>query len=417
MSVGLAISLGIFGLIAAREWLPEWLKIWHVMLAGALTMLATGQIGPRAALAAIDWNIIAYLFAVFSIGTALHLNGLSHRIADRLAGLRSARVSLAAFVVCFAALSSILTNDAAAIIGTPIALVLAARAGVRAKAFLIALCVTVTIASMATPIGNPQNLLIAASGHVPAPLLTFMAWLVVPTVVSLAMAVWWLARSLPPGEAEAIILRDSEFSAAGRLWPSLLAVGLLVGLVAIDSLLSALGDGRRIPLGVAACLAGLPVYLFGPMRKATFLGTDWRTLIFFVAMFVVTGALVESGSMQRLLGEVRDRLTEPLVTASVAFFGSQVFSNVPLVDMYLKLLGGYSTDNLMMLAAVSTLAGNVFIISAASNVIVLQQSESMGGPSISFTEFFKAVLPVGVFSLVFTVLWVLVFPSLLSLLS
>jgi Na+/H+ antiporter NhaD/arsenite permease-like protein len=59
-----------------------------------------------------------------------------------------------------------------------------------------------------------------------------------------------------------------------------------------------------------------------------------------------------------------------------------------------------------MLAAMSTLAGNVFIISAASNVIVLQQSEALGGPSITFTEFFKAVLPVGAFSTLFTLGWI-----------
>ena len=82
--------------------------------------------------------------------------------------------------------------------------------------------------------------------------------------------------------------------------------------------------------------------------------------------------------------------------------------------MYLKLLHSYSTDNLVMLAAVSTLAGNVFIISAASNVIVLQQAEALGGPSISFTEFTRAVLPVGVFSILITIAWVLVFPWLLA---
>ena len=209
-------------------------------------------------------------------------------------------------------------------------------------------------------------------------------------------------------------VREGGGGGADRLWPSLLAMGLLVVLVAADSLVSSLGRGRGIPLGIAACVACVPVYLFGPRRQETLLNVDWRTLIFFVAMFVVTGALIESGSMQHLLGEVRGRMTEPLVTAGVSFFGSQIFSNVPLVDMYLKLLHSYSTDNLVMLAAVSTLAGNVFIISAASNVIVLQQAEALGGPSISFTEFTRAVLPVGVFSILITIAWVLVFPWLLA---
>ncbi|MEM6762666.1 MAG: SLC13 family permease, partial [Pseudomonadota bacterium] len=115
MNPALGVSLGIFGLIAIREWLPAWLKIWHIMLGGAVVMLAAGQITPADALGAIDWNIIAYLFGVFAIGTALYLNGVSHRIADQFAGMRSAKLSLTAFIFGFALLAAILTNDAAAI--------------------------------------------------------------------------------------------------------------------------------------------------------------------------------------------------------------------------------------------------------------------------------------------------------------
>ncbi|MGA8158609.1 MAG: SLC13 family permease [Rhodoplanes sp.] len=408
MSVGLAISLGIFGLIAVREWLPEWLKIWHIMLVGAGVMLLAGEISPRDALAAVDWNIIAYLFAVFSIGTSLYLNGVSHRIADRLVGLGSAKAALAAFIVCFAVVAAIVTNDAAAIIGAPIAFVLAARTGVDPKTFLIALCVTVTVGSMATPIGNPQNLLIAESGDLPAPLFTFLAWLIVPTVISLAMAAWWFSYSLKSdgSSSGAVAERASVSESDKKLWPSLIAVGLLGVLVTADSVMSVFDPKSGIPLGLAACVACIPVYAFDRRRKQTFLGLDWPTLVFFVAMFIVTGALLTSGSLHRLLGDVRAQMTDPLVTAAIGFFGSQIFSNVPLVDMYLKVADSYSTDSLIMLAASSTLAGNVFIIGAASNVIVLQQSEAFGGPSITFTEFFRAVLPVGAFSTIFTLGWV-----------
>lgn len=408
MSVGLAISLGIFGLIAVREWLPEWLKIWHIMLAGAVVMLLAGEISPRDALAAIDWNIIAYLFAVFSIGNSLYLNGISHRIADHLVGLGSAKTALAAFIVCFAVIAAIVTNDAAAIIGAPIAFVLAARTRVDPRIFLIALCVTVTVGSMATPIGNPQNLLIAESGDLPVPLFTFLAWLIVPTGISLAMAAWWFSHSLKSdgSGSKAVAERASVEDSEERLWPSLVAVGLLAVLVTADSLLSVFALKSDIPLGLAACVACVPVYAFDRKRKQTFLQLDWPTLVFFVAMFIVTGALLASGALQGLLGEVRDQMSDLFVTAAIGFFGSQIFSNVPLVDMYLKVADAYTTDTMIMLAAMSTLAGNVFIISAASNVIVLQQSEALGGPSITFTEFFKAVLPVGAFSTLFTLGWV-----------
>ncbi|XWN29272.1 MAG: SLC13 family permease [Devosia sp.] len=406
MSVALGVSLGIFGLIAAREWLPAWLKIWHIMLAGAVVMLAAGQIDPQTAWHAIDWNIIAYLFGVFSIGTALYLNGVSHKIADHFAGLRSAKVSLTAFIFGFALLAAILTNDAAAIIGTPIALVLAARCQVNPKSFLIALCVTVTIGSMATPIGNPQNLLIATSGHLPAPIITFFIWLIVPTLICLALAAWYLAGRIRTEAFEVGSVWEAVDETNAKLWPSLLACGLLVVLVLTDSIVATLDLGVDVPLGLAACVAAIPVYLFGPRRVETVRTLDWPTLVFFVAMFIVTGALIDSGSLQALLGDFHDEMTEPGVTAAIAFFGSHIFSNVPLVDMYLKLLEEFSTANLMMLAAASTLAGNVFIISAASNVIVLQQAENLGAPAISFTEFTKSVLLIGIVSTLISVAWV-----------
>lgn len=105
-------------------------------------------------------------------------------------------------------------------------------------------------------------------------------------------------------------------------------------------------------------------------------------------------------------------MNNPLVTAGISFVGSQVFSNVPLVDMYLKLLPSFEVDTLMMLTAVSTLAGNVFIISAASNVIVLQTAERFGGPEITFTRFTGDVLPIGIVSTLITIAWILLADTL-----
>ncbi len=417
MSISLAVSAIIFGLIALREWLPAWLKIWHIMGAGALFLLASGQIAPVDAWAAVDWDVILYLFAVFSIGTALFQNGLSHRLARRLALFNSRRGSFAAFMVAAGAVAALLTNDAAAIIGTPVAFVLARHTRSDPKIYLIGLCVAVTIGSMATPIGNPQNLLIAASGGVPYPVFTFFQWLFVPTALSLAAAIWWLGRgqSIPAATLpldgtteEGSLAMDAKNE---RIWPSYVSLILLVVLVLGDSLLNSIDPDHAIPLGVAGFVACLPVYLFDHKRVRIARDLDWATLAFFVAMFVVTGALIQSQTLQQLLGEMQNHLDEPLVTAAISFLASQAFSNVPVVDMYLKLLEETSVPNLMMLAAASTLAGNVFIISAASNVIVVQQAERFGATPFTFREFTRAVLPVGLVSLGLTVGWVLLFAA------
>ncbi|WP_299892984.1 SLC13 family permease [uncultured Ruegeria sp.] len=413
MSFSLAVSIAVFTLIAIREWLPSFLKIWHVMTAGAVVLLISGTITPKSAYQAIDWNVMLYLFSVFSIGRALYENGISHRIAGWMVGWRTPGVSLVAFMLLFALVAAVLTNDAAAIIGTPIALMLASQTGADQKTFLVALCVAVTIGSMATPIGNPQNLLIAASGEVPAPMVTFVHWLIVPTLICLGGSALWLSKrmvvSTPEGE-QSDLAQETE----GTQWPVLSAIAVLIVLVTVESILAATGSDFGYQLGVAAAIACLPVYLFDGARAKTFVRLDWPTLVFFVAMFIVTGALLDSGSLQAMLGEEREHMNEPLVTAGISFFGSQVFSNVPLVDMYLKLLPSFDVPNLMMLAGVSTLAGNMFIISAASNVIVLQMADRMGAAEVTFTQFMKAVLPIGIVSTLITIGWILLLEEHLS---
>lgn len=413
MSFSLAVSVTVFALIAIREWLPSFLKIWHVMTAGAVVLLVTGTISPQAALDAIDWNVMLYLFSVFSIGRALYENGISHRIAGWMVGWRTPGISLAAFMVLFAVIAAVLTNDAAAIIGTPIALMLAHQTGADQRTFLVALCVAVTVGSMTTPIGNPQNLLIAASGEVPAPMVTFVHWLIVPTLICLAGSALWLSKRMVVNEAGSG-QSDLAEGTKGTQWPVLLAIAVLVVLVTVESILAATGSDFGYPLGVAAAIACVPVYLFDGARAKTFVRLDWPTLVFFVSMFIVTGALLDSGSLQAMLGEERERMNEPLVTAGISFLGSQIFSNVPLVDMYLKLLPSFDVPNLMMLAGVSTLAGNVFIISAASNVIVLQMADRMGAKEVTFTQFMYDVLPIGVVSTAITIGWILLLQAHLS---
>ena len=79
----------------------------------------------------------------------------------------------------------------------------------------------------------------------------------------------------------------------------------------------------------------------------------------------------------------------------VSVVGSQIISNVPLVALYLPILKAHSADmNMYMtLAASSTIAGNLSIIGAASNVIILQKFEKLDNFTLGFGKFFIMGLP------------------------
>jgi len=70
---------------------------------------------------------------------------------------------------------------------------------------------------------------------------------------------------------------------------------------------------------------------------------------------------------------------------------SQMVSNVPLVALYLPVLlkAGATTAGLMALAAGSTIAGNLFILGAASNVIIIQNAEKKFRETLTFLDFAK----------------------------
>ncbi len=408
VTISLVVSCLIFFLIAIRQWLPSAVRIWHIMVAGAVILLLLGEISPAAAFVAVDWNVIAYLFGVFAIASALYDTGISHAIGDRIAGMQHPSLALLVLIVVTTLCSAVLTNDAAAVIGTPIVLMLARALRQPAIPLLIALCATVTVGSMVSPVGNPQNILIATAGPFNNPVATFAWWLTVPTIVSLAFVFLWSRFLIRRGQqADAMASDDLPAPASDpRPWPAYAGAAVLVLLIGADSAARGLGVGLAIPFGVASLIACTPVFLFGDRRTQIFKEVDWPTLAFFVAMFIVTGSLLKSGSLQAMLGAIREQLDQPPVTATISFWASQLFSNVPVVDIYLKLLHDKDIPNLMMLAGISTLAGNLFIISAASNVIVVQQAERFKQTPFTFWQFTAAVLPITVVSVAVTYGWI-----------
>lgn len=69
------VLAAVFLLIAVRQVGRFNLKIWQVMLGGAVAVLATGQIAPVDALKAVDPDVMLFLFGMFVVGEALVASG------------------------------------------------------------------------------------------------------------------------------------------------------------------------------------------------------------------------------------------------------------------------------------------------------------------------------------------------------
>jgi len=96
-------------------------------------------------------------------------------------------------------------------------------------------------------------------------------------------------------------------------------------------------------------------------------------------MFVLMESVWISGTCQGLLGKLSPQLGSVPMILTLSIGLSQLISNVPFVALYLPAMGiAVSQRQLMALAAGSTIAGNLLILGAASNVIIIQNAEKEG---------------------------------------
>lgn len=385
----------VFVLIAVRQVGGLRVKIWQAMLLGAVLTLLIGDITPANALKAINPDVMLFLFGMFVVGAALVRSGYLERVSGRFFGSSrspDALVLLVLFVMGL--LSSFLMNDTIAIIGTPLVLTLSYRFKIGHKLMLITLCFAVTLGSVASPIGNPQNLLIAINGEVHNPFVTFFKYLFIPTILNLFLAYLVLKffyKSEFKGVAEGVEERDVPLDSHLALL-SKVSLTLLVLLISAKVIAVSLSTGFDFKLAYIALIPAIPILAFSPSRVKIVKDVDWATLVFFASMFVLMESVWESGALQAAItgfGKSAGE-TDFILVSSVLL--SQVLSNVPFVALYLPLVDGASVEGMMALASGSTIAGNLLILGAASNIIIIQNAERRGH-TVTFLEFAKIGIP------------------------
>ncbi len=392
----LIVLAAVLVTIAARQLFRTRVMIWQIMVAGAVVVLLAGSISPAEALGAINVDVMLFLFGMFVVGVALEESGYLASLSYRL--LRRARnVDQLVIAILFGAgfLSALLMNDTLAIVGTPLLIHIARKYEVSARLLLLSLAFGVTIGSVASPIGNPQNLLIAVGGGVPNPFVTFFRYLALPTAINLLLA-YGVLRLLCGGEFGRQTLNHIQETVVDPDLALLSKLSLVVVMVLIAFKIVSVSLGFPSPLGLTeiALFSALPILLCSPRRLELVRKVDWRTLAFFASMFVLMESVWNSGHLQAAMnGSGFEATSIPVILATSAI-ASQLVSNVPFVALYLPLLSTLdsSVEAMMALAAGSTIAGNLTIIGAASNVIIVQNGEKRG-TAITFTDFMKVGIP------------------------
>ncbi len=371
------------------------------MLGGAIAVLITGQISLPDALHAINTDVMLFLFGMFIVGEAIVESGYLSTLSQRFFSYARTPDQMIFFLLFgIGFLSALLMNDTLAIIGTPLVLGLATKFRISPKLMLLSLAIAITTGSVMSPIGNPQNLLIAVNSGMETPFVTFSLYLLIPSLISLGVAFILLRFYFRTDFSTRVLVHDPILPVDNkRFFPVKCSLAIILILGAANIIVSLYGGKLLVPLPFIALCAAVPVLLLGTDRTRLLKNIDWFTLVFFAAMFVLMESVWQTGFFQSFVDQsMVTSLPMILLTSAII---SQFISNVPFVALFQPMImqTGGTTAQLMALAAGSTIAGNLTILGAASNVIIIQNAEKLG-ETLTFFEFAKVGIPLTVLQIV-----------------
>jgi len=386
--------------VAVGRW--PWLRMNRatIALTGATALIAIGAIPLEEAYAALDLDTLTLLFAMMIINYNLRRAGFFQIVANRVIHhAHTSRQLLAYVIVASGVLSAIFLNDTIVLVFTPLVLDLCLALNVRPIPYLVALVTAANIGSVATIIGNPQNMLIGVASGIAFNSFT----LYLAPVALIGLLVIWLVVML-------VFRRDF----GGRLVkePTVRlrteAALLRKSLVATSVMLAGFILGFPIPL---AALVGAAILLISRRLEpeAVFREIDLSLLVFFSGLFIVTGAIESVGLSDQLFHIARPLAEQGVAALSlVAVALSNLVSNVPAVLLFRPYIPQFPnpTQAWLTLAMSTTLAGNLTLLGSVANLIVAEIAFRRD-MNLSFTEYLKAGPLITIVSLTVGIVWLL----------
>ncbi|MBN3832826.1 SLC13 family permease [Burkholderia sp. Ac-20344] len=339
------------GAPAPRRWLG-WLAQEPVLsvLAVGLILLQWVRPQPFSVLAdRVDWQTVATLAGLLMLTKALELSGclmwLAHRIVHHVHSERG----LAMLLVGFAAVLSMwLTNDVALFVVVPLMVSLRALTPLPFRRLVIVVALAVNAGSVATPLGNPQNLFLWQLSGV-----SFGRFVVALGPLALALMALLLVLTACAFRAKPLDLSSDVVAIPVQRMHALIAAVLFAAFVL-------LADAHHPLPGLVA----VAIVLLAVKRDAV-LKIDWLLLLIFVLMFVVLRSAAALPVIHDAIANAR--LDSPLRIFAAGAVLSQGISNVPAAI----LLSEFTRDWRALAFGVSV-GGFGFAIGSLANLIAVR---------------------------------------------
>jgi Na+/H+ antiporter NhaD/arsenite permease-like protein len=405
MSAAIAVTVFVVAyVLIATERIPKMVAA----LSGAGVVLAIGVVGSDEAFysrdTGIDWDVIFLLLGMMIIVGILRRTGVFEYTAiwaAKRAKGSPLRVMIL-LVLITAVASAFLDNVTTVLLIAPVTLLVCDRLDVNPVPFLIAEVFASNIGGTATLIGDPPNIIIGSrAGLTFNDFLVNVAPIVVIEVAALVALLPWLFRGSltadPDRVADIMALDEREAIRDTRLL-------IKCGAVLLAVFTGFIGHSvfHLEPSVVALIGAGVLVLISRAKPADYLVSVEWETLLFFAGLFVMIGALIHTGVIDRLARLAADAtggnaLVAALLILVVSALLSGIIDNIPYVATMSPLVAGLVADLAnpahgqalwWSLTLGADFGGNLTAIGASANVVVLGIAKRAGHP-ISFWEFTK----------------------------
>jgi len=407
MAIAVATFLLALALIASER-----VHRTKVALAGAalVVLFVGGDYDQEAAIDAVDFNTIGLLAGMMILVYLTQQTGVYDYIAVRAGQVSRGDPFLVVLSLAgtTAVLSAFLDNLTTILLVVPITFLLADALDIDPIPLVIIEVIASNIGGTATLIGDPPNIIIAgATGLSFNEFIVNLAPIVLVTFTVVIGLLYLFYRSrLQISERNRRYVMELDADASIRDRAELRRTGpvLLLTVLAFFAHQALHIEPATVALtGAAVALLVTRIELEQALSRI-----EWPTLFFFVALFVMVGALEETGAIGEVAEAIDgvtngDRTAELIGILWVGGVGSAIVDNIPFTTAMIPVVtelqrGGGDDAYWWALSLGACFGGNATLIAAAANVAAAGLTERAGRP-IGFLAFMRVGVPVTVLSL------------------
>jgi Na+/H+ antiporter NhaD/arsenite permease-like protein len=375
---------------------------------GSLALVLTGVVQWHDALfSMVSWNVMGLFVGTLILAELFILSKVPALLAEWLVDrCHSTRIAMLALCALSGFISMFVENVAVVLLVAPVALSLADKLRISPVPLLVGIAVSSNLQGTATMIGDPPSMILA--GYMKMGFWDFFVYhgrpgiffaVQVGALASLLVLAFLFRRHR---EKAAILLQEKARSwiPAGLL--GLLIVGLSFS-TAFDPDFAWFAGSFTLILGALGLIWFRWHSRWGAIRPLV-RALDWDTTFFLIGVFVLVGALGESGWIDRLAGAISALVGSAPLGAFVAIvlfsvIVSGVVDNVPfllvMIPVAQKVAAQLHAPEPLLLFGLligACLGGNLTPIGASANVVTLGLLKKHGHP-IGFREFMRIGVP------------------------